>query len=126
MPNNEAPKDTISTDFDGVLHNNMSPWTTALEIPDPPVDGAIDWLHGMAQRYFVMIHTVRANFEGADQAIYAWLIKNGLPEADLDQIAVVAEKPQAHIYLDDRAMQFNGTFPTPEEIDAFRPWNKRG
>jgi hypothetical protein len=73
-----------------------------------------------------MIYSVRGSFEGAERAIFDWLLKYGLPAADLEQIAVVAEKPQAHVYIDDRAFRFEGTFPSFDEIDAFKPWNKRG
>lgn len=34
-------------------------------------------------------------------------------------------KPMAILTIDDRAYQFTGTFPTPESIRAFKPWNKR-
>jgi len=35
-------------------------------------------------------------------------------------------KPAALIYLDDRAVRFDGeNFPEKSEIHALRPWNKR-
>jgi hypothetical protein len=34
-------------------------------------------------------------------------------------------KPPAHVYLDDRAMTFAGSWPSVEELLAFRPWNSR-
>jgi hypothetical protein len=34
-------------------------------------------------------------------------------------------KPPAHLTIDDRAMQFNGDWPDFEEIEIFKPWNKR-
>jgi len=34
-------------------------------------------------------------------------------------------KPPAFITIDDRAIQFTGTFPDVEEIKKFRPWNKQ-
>lgn len=33
-------------------------------------------------------------------------------------------KPSAVLYIDDRAHCFTGTFPTVEQIKAFKPWNK--
>lgn len=36
-----------------------------------------------------------------------------------------SEKPPAHVTLDDRALTFAGTWPSLEEIESFRPWNKR-
>lgn len=33
-------------------------------------------------------------------------------------------KPAAHLTIDDRAMRFTGTFPSDEEIAAFKPWSQ--
>jgi hypothetical protein len=41
------------------------------------------------------------------------------------QIKFPTKKPAAFLQLDDRAMTFNGTFPSIEEMKAFKPWNKR-
>lgn len=35
------------------------------------------------------------------------------------------EKPPAFVSIDDRAIQFNGVWPSLEEIAAFKPWYKR-
>jgi hypothetical protein len=35
-------------------------------------------------------------------------------------------KPPALVTIDDRAITFTGTFPTLDEIAAFKPWNKVG
>ena len=34
-------------------------------------------------------------------------------------------KPPATLTIDDRALQFDGTWPEYSEIKAFKPWNKR-
>lgn len=34
-------------------------------------------------------------------------------------------KPPAHVTIDDRAITFNGAWPTLAEIAEFRPWNRR-
>lgn len=118
--------DVISVDFDGVLHSYKTPWKAADEIPDPPVPGAIEWLSEVTKRFEVVIHTVRANMPEAKDAILAWLTWHGLPAAAFNKITVSAEKPNAWIFLDDRAWRFSGpgTFPTVEQIEAFTPWNK--
>ena len=37
----------LAIDFDGVLHSYSSGWKGSRNIPDPPVDGAIEWLNGL-------------------------------------------------------------------------------
>jgi hypothetical protein len=44
----------------------------------------------------------------------------------LSKISFPKHKPPALIYLDDRAYRFTGpgSFPTPDQVHASRPWNK--
>src|SRR5690606_9529026 len=56
---------TLAIDFDGVLHAYTSGWQGALEIPDPPVEGAIAWLEAAAERFDLAIFSVRAAHPGA-------------------------------------------------------------
>ena len=49
MQNNmNAP--LLCLDFDGVIHSFKSGWKGATNIPDPPVEGAIDWLRSLLGR----------------------------------------------------------------------------
>ena len=34
-------------------------------------------------------------------------------------------KPTSHVSIDDRGLNFDGTWPDIETLQAFRPWNKR-
>ena len=115
---------TIAVDFDGVLHSYSSPWVDEHTIPDPPVPGAIPWLAEMHKKFEVVIFTTRGRTIEGQQAVHQWLIGHGLaPEIALD-LTVDWKKPPALVYLDDRAMRFEGTFPTADAIHAARPWNK--
>jgi hypothetical protein len=114
---------TIAVDFDGVLHMYTTPWESADIIPDPPVPGAIEWLRDMRKKFRVVIFTTRGKTLQGRQAVKEWLDKYGLEgEAPFD---VVAEKPPALIYIDDRGYRFSGVFPTSDEIHRLRPWNKK-
>jgi hypothetical protein len=35
-----------------------------------------------------------------------------------------AEKPPAHVSLDDRCLLFTGAWPAMETLKEFKPWNK--
>jgi len=43
----------------------------------------------------------------------------------LAEIEWPTEKPAALVTIDDRAIQFDGRWPSIDEIKAFKPWNKR-
>jgi hypothetical protein len=45
----------------------------------------------------------------------------------IEDVTFSARKPPALVYLDDRAMRFEGpgTWPSVEEIHKARPWNKK-
>lgn len=107
----------VAVDFDGVLHQ-YTHWTPVDRVEGPPVEGAVDWLNRVGRRYWVVVHTARAREPGAGEAVGRWLAEQGVRR----DFAVTAEKPDALIYLDDRAWRFQGAFPTLNEIGRFTPW----
>lgn len=130
----------VLVDFDGVIHSYSSGWQGADVISDPPVEGAIDWLiaHlpvpdalGMSEPYKgpeVQIYSARSRQSGGIKAMKAWLVKYGVDEWYFrdDILKFPTQKPAAFLTIDDRAICFDGNFPTSEQILAFEPWNKLG
>jgi len=115
----------ISIDFDGVIHAYTSPFTTATEIHDGPVPGALDFIRTALDRGFgVHIHTARANNPHVEDAIVAWLLTHGLEHYHVDALSISARKKGAVVYIDDRGWRFEGRFPTFDEIGALRQWNR--
>jgi hypothetical protein len=114
-----APTQTLAVDFDGVLHQYLSPWQGPEVIPDPPVDGAIAWLMHLAEAFRVVILTTRGETPGGQAAVRAWLDAHGYEGPAL---AVTNVKPPAIAYVDDRAWRFEGRFPSPDELRAAMPW----
>ena len=122
---------SIAVDFDGVIHQFISPWTGDPEhIPDPPVQGAIEWLEKMVDDYDVYIFTCRllaSNRSQVERAMRGWFRKHDASQTLVRALRFCYEKPHVMVYLDDRGMRFEGTFPTVEEIVAASiPWNKKG
>ena len=130
----------ICVDFDGVIHSYTSGWKGISVIPDPPVPGAIEWLQdhlpvpdavcAMAEVYkgpIVCIYSSRSKSWFGRRAMKKWLIKHGLHPAYISDglLKFPSKKPAAFLTIDDRAICFNGTFPTTEEMMRFKPWNKR-
>jgi hypothetical protein len=118
-------KSNISLDFDGVIHDNRSKFTTPTEIHDGPVEGALQFIReALNAGYGVHIHTARANDPSAEAAIVAWFLKHGLEFNYVDRLMITARKASAVIYIDDHGWRFEGAFPTLEQIEALKPWNR--
>ena len=112
-------KPTLALDFDGVLHRYTRYRGDAI-IDGTPVPGAVEFVQIAQESFDVVIHSARARSQIGRRAMLAWLKENGLPFLE-----IVAEKPPAHVTLDDRALCFTGTFPDPEDLLRFRPWWKQ-
>lgn len=116
---------TLSVDFDGVLHCYSSGWKDDVaDIPDLPVEGAIEWLRAAAERYVVCIFSARSYSPDGRSAMKAWLHRYGLDEETMKRLNFPESKPPAWLTIDDRAFRFAGRFPSFDEIDDFRPWYK--
>ena len=137
MSTNKNP--IICVDFDGVIHSYTSGWQGADIVADDPVPGAIEWLcdhlpipeaiSAMGPEYVgpeVVIYSARSGQAGGIKAMQDWLMKHGMHKAYFydDILKFPKTKPPAFLTLDDRAICFNGRFPTNEEMLGFVPWNK--
>lgn len=114
-------KQTVVFDFDGVIHSYTSGWQGATQIPDPPVPGIKEAIEEIRSAGYevVVVSTRCAEMHGAT-AVEAWLRAYGI-EVD----GVMATKPPAIVYIDDRAICFDGkTESLLGKIQAFKPWNK--
>lgn len=110
---------TVSVDFDGVIHSYTSGWQGPLTIGDPPVDGALEALRRYIEEgWRVVISSVRAETNLARREIQNWMVRNGLGREYVNQILITPMKERANVYIDDRGFRFEGSFPTPNELDA--------
>lgn len=129
----------ICVDFDGVIHSYASGWKGVANIPDEPVPGAIDWLMehlpcpdaicAMAPPHegpIVYIYSSRSKSWFGRRAMKKWLVQNGLHPAYITEglLKFPVKKPAAFLTIDDRAICFDGTFPSKDDMLNFKPWNK--
>lgn len=116
-------KKTVVFDFDGVIHSYTSGWQGVTNIPDAPVPGieeALKDIHNAG--YEVVVVSTRCAHFGGKMAIESWLDVWGL-YMYVDKVCT--EKPPAIVYIDDRAICFDGHPETLlEKINNFKPWNK--
>ncbi len=126
-----ARKPILCLDMDGVLHGYQSGWLGADRMPDPPVPGAMRALQAYVERFRVAVFSSRTGQRGGLHAMREWLRhclveELGIEEGDRVSSLVEwpMEKPPALVTIDDRALTFDGTWPTVERLAAFQPWNK--
>ena len=94
-----------------------------LEIVDPPVPGIKDAIDEIREAgYFVVVVSTRCSTHDGREAIKQYLYENDIRVDD-----ITAHKPPAVVYIDDRAIYFDGK---PEtllgKIQNFEVWNKDG
>lgn len=114
-------KQTVVFDFDGVIHSYISGWKGITTIPDPPVPGIAEAIQNIRKHYVVAVVSTRCSTPEGIEAVNSWLDKYGI-EVD----AVLKEKPLAIVYIDDRAICFDGD-PNRllSRIQTFEVWNKK-
>jgi len=124
---------SVAVDFDGVLHSYISGFQGLLNMPDPPVPGAIEWLTALhMKKKRVTIHSTRLNHHDETlqveviEAMRGYLLAHGCPPMVVDKIEFWTDegKPNMTVFVDDRGFRFTGTFPTDEELEAVgNTWN---
>lgn len=117
-------KFSIVFDFDGVINSYTSGWVSPTDLPDLPVEGIRETIAEIMTKYKVVVVSTRCCYEGGIEAISKWLEKYDIVDS------VSAEKPPAIVYIDDRAVRFDGNTHTQTGvllsiIDNFKPWNYR-
>jgi hypothetical protein len=127
-------KPILCLDFDGVIHSYSSGWKGADVIPDPPVEGAMRFIWDATEHFRVAIFSSRSNQPHGIYAMRKWLRRyftefwaadRTTCDDKLAEIEWPTEKPAAMITIDDRALTFDGTWPSIETLKTFQPWNKR-
>lgn len=115
-------KKTVAFDFDGVIHSYTSGWQGADVVSDPPVPGIKESIEALrAAGYEVAVVSSRANTEEGCAAI-----NNFLKEHEIIVDMVTDKKPPALVYVDDRAICFDGNAKSlVEKIINFKPWNAK-
>lgn len=133
-------KPIILFDFDGVIHSYKSGWKGAKNIPDPPVDGAIQFLVSIVDAYEICIYSARSRQFGGKRAMKKWIKKwfiyyafhgetsctdfvmqtafadpweyevEWAAKRLLRSIKFPTKKPAAFLTIDDRAICFDGDY----------------
>lgn len=112
-------KKTVVFDFDGVIHSYTSGWKGEDVIPDAPVPKIKEAIQQIRKAgYEVVVVSTRCATNKGIKAVSKYLLENGIV---VDKIC--REKPPAIVYIDDRAICFDGkSDELLEKIDNFETW----
>ncbi len=117
--NANSYRPTVVFDFDGVIHSYKSGWQGAESAPDPVVPGIASAIHDLRKHgYKVVVVSTRCSSTGGMEAVKEYLHRNEITVDD-----VMADKPPAVCYIDDRAICFDGHPETLlDNVSSFVPW----
>jgi hypothetical protein len=132
----EKYQPTICLDFDGVVHQYKSPWQGATVIPDDVTPGFFEWADAAAEHFKLAIYSARSKEPGGREAMMMWLHEQRQKWRAAGGKSVATwpvgfdfptGKPQAVIYIDDRALRFDGDWTAIDSkaLLNFQPWNRR-
>lgn len=112
---------TIVFDFDGVIHSYTSGWQGVGIAADPPTPGMKEAIKDIRKNGFsVVVVSTRCADPLGKTTVESYLAEHGIFVDD-----VTAHKPPAIVYIDDRAICFDGRSETLlDKIQNFTPWNK--
>src|SRR6266576_3644214 len=77
---------TLALDVDGVVHSYASGWRGETALPDPPVEGAFEFILGLLDtgRWQVVLHSSRFSHPDGPLAVMFWLLDHGFPPNRVD------------------------------------------
>ena len=115
-------KKTVVFDFDGVIHSYTSDWKGEDVIPDSPVEGIAEGINRIREAgYEVAVVSTRCASPKGMEAVNKYLADN---EIVVDKVC--KEKPPAIVYIDDRAICFDGrSDELLEKVKSFKPWYQK-
>lgn len=111
---NRKPRELpeIAIDFDGVIHDYKHP--VEGRRMGGPMPGAVNAMQNLEDDFTVVVFTTKAATPGGQQAVEDWLRYYHVPFS-----RVTAIKPNAKLYVDDRALHFYDWDQAAAEINTW-------
>lgn len=111
-------KPTLCFDFDGVIHSYVSGWKGEDVVNDPPVKGIKETLEKLSKKYKIVVVSSRCKTREGISAIIDYMNRHKIYYDE-----ILAHKPPAKLYIDDRGVQFKGDVDQLlHDIENFEHW----
>ncbi len=131
-PQKRSGKLILCIDFDGVIHQYRKGWQSGA-IYDDVMPGFFEWAEEAAEHFELVIYSSRSKEPEQITAMQLWLVEqrrkwreNGGKSKDgvgsVLTFDFASEKPPAFLTIDDRAIAFQGAWPSVESMRTFKPW----
>ena len=118
-PEFRSETEVVAIDFDGVIHNDYKGFADG-SLYGSVIAGTREALSLISKTHQIVIFTAKARsdrpkFEGktGEELVWEWLDRNDLKHFVHE---VTATKPRAHVYIDDKAIQFKDWVTTLEVL----------
>lgn len=106
---------TLAVDFDGVIHDHKHP-VEGKRMGAPFEDAQLGMRRLLARKHKLIIHTVMATTPGGQKVVEDWLAYYKIKHH-----GVTAIKPNADIYIDDRAYHHTNWTDTFQFVKGYKP-----
>ena len=118
-----------------VLHEHKYGWQDDF-IGDVPLAGAMRFLWECGKYFDVYICSPKSHRAASRASIQGWVEthfedymekigEGALAPSYLGMLKYPVQEPPCFLRIDDRAITFQGEFPTPEDLKRFQPWWRR-
>jgi hypothetical protein len=128
-------KPIICIDFDGVIHSYEHGWRDGV-IYGSIVDGFFDWVEKVRHSFRLVVYSSRSKTPDGMAAMQTWIhkrrnewVEDSGKEHGPFTFEFCREKPAAWLTIDDRAIQFRGSWNdvhfSVDSLKNFKPWNAK-
>lgn len=108
----------LALDFDGTLSDYKGGWQGIDVINANPSPGAQEFVKQALTKFDVHVFSSRSKDPAGIKAMQAWTREHNFPVG----MKFVTVKPAAHVTLDDRAITFEGKWPSVQSLVGFQSW----
>lgn len=123
------PPQTLLIDFDGTIHPYNKKFADYdhgdVRTWDTPTEETKAALEKYVKVFVIKIFSTRCRTAAGIGGMREYFKHHNFSDDFQRKVKFTAEKDMHHLIIDDRGFHFEGSWPTVEWIEAFKPHNKK-